>query len=115
MFPPSGRQQKLRVPKDAPQDEIQLLVNRYRKPVQPLIHSSFRSRNSIQDMLVGQSEGADQADALVLGPGRAVPDHDGAPDDAVGPAFEDLRHARSGAGRLGEPYRLHRDPEWRGG
>lgn len=62
-------------------------------------------------MFIGETEGASEADALILGGGRAVPDHDGPPDDAVDAAFEDVGDSAGthfGARRFRKANRLHR-------
>lgn len=66
----------------------------------------------VEGEVVGEAEGAGEAEALVLGAGGAVADEDGAADDGGAPAAaagEDLGrlHAVDGR-RLGQPDRPHR-------
>lgn len=47
-----------------------------REKVQPLVDSSGWPDNTVESEAVGEAEGADEAEALVLGAGAAVPDDD---------------------------------------
>lgn len=59
---------------------------------------------------MAEAKSSDQSDALILGPGDAISDHDSPPDDAVDPSFEDLRHADGGDWRLRKLDPPHLNP-----
>lgn len=70
-----------------------------------------RGETDVEGQVVGEAEGADEAEALVLGAGGAVADDDGAADDdgGGGGAGEDLgRLHAADAGGLRQPDRPHR-------
>lgn len=60
---------------------------------------------------MGESESAEQTDAVILGGREAVADDDGAADNSMDAGFEDVRSAtrRRGTWRLRKPYWLHSD------
>lgn len=79
--------------------------------MQPLVDPSSRPRDTVEGEVVGEAEGAGEAEALVLGAGGAVADEDGAADDfgAAAAAGEDLGRLHAvDARRLGQPDRPHR-------
>jgi len=86
--------------------------------VQPLVDPSPRPRDTVEGEVVGEAEGAGEAEALVLGAGGAVADEDGAADDGGGGAAagEDLGRLHAVDARwLGQPDRPHRPRVLRGG
>lgn len=76
--------------------------------VQPLVDPSPWPRDAVEGDVVGEAEGADEAEALVLGAGGAVADDDGAADDVGAAAGEDLRRLHDAARGLGQADRPHR-------
>ena len=71
-------------------------------------------RGYVEREAVGEAEGAEEAEALVLGARAAVPDDDGAPHGAAGPcaAREDLRRARRPAPAPAQRLHRPRRPKW---
>lgn len=61
-------------------------------------------------MLVRQTKGANQPDALILSRRRAVSNDDCPPEDAISTGLEDVRDSISWNGRLRKPDRLHEFP-----
>lgn len=82
---------------------VHYLVQGDREKVQPLVDSSYWPGNTVEREAVGEAAGADEAEALVLGAGTAVPDDDGAAHRA-GAAREDLRRPRAPTGWLWHPH-----------
>lgn len=76
--------------------------------VQPLIDPPTWPCDAVEGEVVGEAEGADEADTLALGAGGAIADDDGAVDDVGAAAGEDLRRLHAAARGLGQPDRLHR-------
>lgn len=85
-----------------------------REEVQPLVDSSCWPYSTVEREAVGEAEGAEEAEALVLGARAAVPDDDGAPHGAAGPcaAREDLRRARRPAPAPAQRLHRPRRPKW---
>lgn len=78
-----------------------------REKVQPLVDSTGWPDNTVEREAVGEAEGADEAEALVLGAWAAVPDDDCAAHrgDAT---REDLRRPIHVGRRLRQPQRANR-------